>query len=109
MGDGIPGVGRLSQLCDRVIELAATEFDHQTLELRGYDDGDYEIRVFETQPIRNGSVDEKIEYRYNRENETIERRHYKFNKVKNELIFEDEKELESFPDPVSKAERTSDE
>lgn len=74
----------LSSLFDRLMEFAEMEFDHQTVEIRYYDDGDYEIRVFETQPIRNGSIDEKIEYRYNRTTEAIERRHYKLHKVKNQ-------------------------
>lgn len=107
--DGIPRLDLLSELADRILEYAADELhpERTTLEVTGYADGDYEIRAFETvsiqtDPERGEEVWERIEIRYNRRTEWIQRRHYyEFGSNQTTEAVDD---LEAYPDPVALAE-----
>ncbi|MFC4553614.1 MULTISPECIES: hypothetical protein [Halorussus] len=97
---GIPRMRDLGELIDRVLDIAADELDRQTLDVDAYDDGDYRIRVFETLPITNGNVEERVEIRYDRKTETIQHRHYEYHKRNGEFLRDDVRDLESYPDPL---------
>lgn len=106
---GIPRLELLDELADRILEYAADELhpERTTLEVTGYADGDYEISAFETvsirtDPERDEEVWERIEIRYNRQTEWIQRRHYhEFESGRTTETIDD---LEAYPDPVAVAE-----
>ncbi len=103
---GPPRLADLDQLASRLLEHAAAELEptRTTLELTGYADGDYELRAFETVSIRSapdgeGDVWERVEIRYNRRLEWIQRRHYY--ETDRRCLDETITDLEAYPDPTT--------
>lgn len=103
----IPSLEVLDDLADRILEHAAEELEPErtTLEVMGYADGDYRIRAYETISIRIdedvGEVTERVEIRYNRQTEWIQRHHYRESDDGRTTI--EVRDLESYPDPVALA------
>ncbi|MDG5817386.1 hypothetical protein [Natronococcus sp. A-GB7] len=102
----LPRLADLDPLADRLLEHAASEFEpaRTTLELTGYADGDYELRAFETVSIRSapdgdGDIWERVEIRYDRRLEWIQRRHYY--ETDEECLEETVTDLEAYPDPTT--------
>lgn len=104
----VPRLALLDELADRILEHAADELEPErtTLEVTGYADGDYEIGAYETLSIRTdpdrGEVWERLEIRYDRRREWIQRRHY--HESGGTAFDETVTDLESYPDPVALAE-----
>ncbi|AGB36750.1 hypothetical protein [Natronococcus occultus] len=104
----LPRLAELDPLATRLLEHAAAELEpaRTTLELTGYADGDYELRAYETVSIRSapdgdGDVWERIEIRYNRQLEWIQRCHYREND--RGRFDETVTDLEAYPDPTTVA------
>lgn len=109
MSEGdIPRLALLDELADRILEHAADELEPErtTLEVTGYADGDYEISAYETVEIRSdperGEVWERVEIRYNRQREWIQR--YRYAESEGGRFDERVADLEAYPDPVALAE-----
>lgn len=109
MSEGdIPRLALLDELADRILEHAADELEPErtTLEVTGYADGDYEIGAYETVEIRTdpdrGEVWERVEIRYNRHREWIQR--YQYAESEGGRFDERVTDLEAYPDPVALAE-----
>ncbi|TYL40475.1 hypothetical protein CV102_02570 [Natronococcus pandeyae] len=109
MSEGdIPRLALLDELADRILEHAADELEPErtTLEVTGYADGDYEIGAYETVEIRSdperGEVWERVEIRYNRQREWIQR--YQYAEAEGGRFDERVTDLEAYPDPVALAE-----
>jgi hypothetical protein len=107
-GSDIPRLALLDDLTERVLEHAAAAFEPErtTLEVTGYADGDYELVAYETLSIQSerdrGEVWERLEVRYDRQTEWIQRCHYY--ESERGRFDETVSDLESYPDPVALAE-----
>ncbi|MGM0592832.1 MAG: hypothetical protein ACQETI_14650 [Halobacteriota archaeon] len=102
---GIPSLEVLSPLAVRVLEIAAEELDPErsTLEVTGYTDGDYSLRVYETRSVEShsdvdGPVFERVAIAYHRPTEWIQRR--RTLESTDGRRVEDVRDLEAYPDPV---------
>ncbi|MFU8867803.1 hypothetical protein [Natronococcus sp.] len=101
----LPRLDDLDPLAERLLEHAAAELEpaRTTLELTGYADGDYELRAFETVSLRSdpdrGDVWERVEIRYNRRLEWIQRCHYY--ETDQGRFGETVTDLEAYPDPTT--------
>ena len=105
MSSDIPSLEALSELTERLLDCAHAELtpERTTLEVTGYADGDYEVRVFETMAVRTdpdrGEVFERTEVRYNRYKEWIELRRCR--EWKGGKRIEEVRDLEPYADPVA--------